>query len=110
MPDPPPRSEPRPAPAKLPGRTVQLDPIKPTLKPAGSKRLKLKYVKLLSTFAFKFNSRRYTPASAAAAAAAGAGVGPVGAAGGAVDGGVATGAPEQEPAAAAVGASARGVV
>jgi hypothetical protein len=41
------------------GRVVQLDPIKPTLKAAGSKRLKLKYDKLLSCFAFKFNLRRY---------------------------------------------------
>jgi hypothetical protein len=38
---------------------VQVDPIKPTLKPPGTKRLKLKYHKLLSSSAFKFNLRRY---------------------------------------------------
>ena len=38
---------------------MQVDPFKPTLKAPGSKRLKLKYVKLLSSFAFKFDSRRY---------------------------------------------------
>jgi len=36
------------------GRAVQVDPIKPTLKAPGTKRLKLKYDKLLSNFAFKF--------------------------------------------------------
>ena len=41
------------------GRAVQVDPIKPTLKAPGTKRLKLKYNVLLSTFAFKFNLRRY---------------------------------------------------
>ena len=30
------------------GSAVQVDPIKPTLKPPGTKRLKLKYDKLLS--------------------------------------------------------------
>jgi hypothetical protein len=39
---------------------VQVDPIKLTLKGAGTKRLKLKYYKLLSEFPFKFNLRRYT--------------------------------------------------
>jgi hypothetical protein len=34
--------------------------MKPTLKAPGSKRLKLKYDKMLSSFAFKFNLRRYT--------------------------------------------------
>ena len=41
---------------------MQLDPIKITLKPPGTKRLKLKYVKVLQfcfNFAFKFNLRRY---------------------------------------------------
>ena len=38
----------------------QVDPIKPTLKAPGSKRLKLKYDELLSSFAFNFNLRRYT--------------------------------------------------
>jgi hypothetical protein len=39
---------------------VQVDPIKPTLKAPGTKRLKLKCDLLLSNFAFKFNLRRYT--------------------------------------------------
>jgi len=38
---------------------VQFDPMKPTLKAPGSKRLKLGYDELLSHFAFKFNFRRY---------------------------------------------------
>jgi len=42
------------------GRAVQVDPIKPMLKPRGTKRLKVKCDILLSTFAFKFNLRRYT--------------------------------------------------
>jgi len=33
--------------------------MKPTLKPPGTKRLKLKYVKFLSSFAFRFKLRRY---------------------------------------------------
>jgi len=41
------------------GRVVQVDPIKPTLKAPGIKRLKLKQGELLSIFAFKFNLRRY---------------------------------------------------
>ena len=41
------------------GRAVQVEPIKPKLKPPGTKRLKLKCVILLSTSAFKFNLRRY---------------------------------------------------
>jgi len=32
----------------------------PTLKPPGSKRLKLKYEKLVSSFGFNFNLRRYS--------------------------------------------------
>jgi len=47
------------------GRAVQVDPINPKLKPPGTKRLKLKCGTLLSTFAFKFNSRRYTVVKAA---------------------------------------------
>jgi len=39
---------------------VQVAPIKPTLKPTGTKRLKLNYDILFSTSAFKFNLRRYT--------------------------------------------------
>ena len=46
------------------GRAVQVDPIKPTLKPPGTNRLKLKCDILLSNFAFKFNLRRYTKAAA----------------------------------------------
>jgi len=38
---------------------VQVDPIKPLLKPPGTKRLKLKCDVLLSNLAFKFNLRRY---------------------------------------------------
>jgi len=39
---------------------VQDDSIKPMLKPSGTKHLQLEYDILLSTFAFKFNLRRYT--------------------------------------------------
>ena len=39
---------------------MQVDPIEPTSKAPGTKRLKLEYDKLLSSFAFKFNLRRYT--------------------------------------------------
>jgi hypothetical protein len=39
-------------------RAVQVDPMKPKLKP-GTKRLKLKCDIMLSTFAFNFNLRRY---------------------------------------------------
>ena len=38
---------------------MQVDPVKPTLKAPGTKRLKLKYDEPLSNFAFKFNVRRY---------------------------------------------------
>jgi len=38
---------------------VQLDPVKPNLKPPGTKRLKLEYDGLLSSSAFKSNLRRY---------------------------------------------------
>jgi hypothetical protein len=38
---------------------VQLDPFKPTLKAPGTKRLKLKHDRLVSSFAFKFKLRRY---------------------------------------------------
>ena len=38
---------------------MQVDPIKPTLKPPGTKRFKLKYDVPLSFFAFKCNSCRY---------------------------------------------------
>jgi hypothetical protein len=45
------------------GRAVQVDPMKPMLKPPGTKHLKLKYGTPLPTFAFKFNLRRHTSAS-----------------------------------------------
>jgi hypothetical protein len=41
---------------------VQVDPIKSTLKPPGTKRLNLQYDEPLSNFAFKFNLCRYTVA------------------------------------------------
>jgi len=44
---------------RRPGRVVQLDPIKPELKPPGTERLKLMCDTLVSTFAFKFRLRRY---------------------------------------------------
>jgi hypothetical protein len=37
------------------GGAVQVEPIKPKLKPHGTKRLKLKCDKLLSTSAFRFS-------------------------------------------------------
>ena len=45
---------------------MQVDPIKPKIKPPGTKRLKLKCDIPLSTSAFKFVLRRYTKAAAAA--------------------------------------------
>ena len=45
--------------------------MKPTLKAPGTKRLKLKYDNLLSSFAFKFNLRRYTKDAAQAASIVG---------------------------------------
>jgi hypothetical protein len=51
-------------PAGAPGRAVQVDPIKTTLKPSGTKRLKLKHDELLSNFGFECNLRRYTLAGA----------------------------------------------
>ena len=53
-----------------PGRAVQFDPIKPTLKPPGTKRSKLFCIMLLSIFASNFNVRRYTPARGEAPRAA----------------------------------------
>ena len=49
------------------GGAVQVDPIKPTLKPPGTDRLKLKYDEPPSNFAFKFNLRRYSWARSTAA-------------------------------------------
>jgi hypothetical protein len=43
---------------------VQVDPIKPELKPPGIKLLKQKCDTLLSKFAFKFNLHRYSMAAA----------------------------------------------
>ena len=40
---------------------MQVDPIKPTLKASGTKRLKLRQVELLLSFAFNLNFCRYTP-------------------------------------------------
>jgi hypothetical protein len=42
------------------GRPVQVDPIKPTLKAPGTKRLKLEFDELLSDSGFEFKLRRYT--------------------------------------------------
>ena len=42
------------------GGAVQVDPIKPTLKPPGTKRLTLKCDILLSTSAFTSNLHHYT--------------------------------------------------
>jgi hypothetical protein len=39
---------------------VQVDPINPTWKAPGTKRLKQTYDERLSSFAFKFNLRRYS--------------------------------------------------
>ena len=39
---------------------MQIDPVRPKLKPPGTKRLKLNCDILLSTSAFKFSLRRYT--------------------------------------------------
>jgi hypothetical protein len=41
------------------GEAVQVDPMKPKLKPPGSKRLKLNCDDPLSRFAFKFNLRHF---------------------------------------------------
>ena len=43
----------------VPGRALQVDPIKPTLKASGSKHLNLEHNELLSSFAFNFNLRHY---------------------------------------------------
>ena len=39
---------------------MQVDPMKPTLTPPGTKRLNLKCDEPLSSLGFKFNWRRYT--------------------------------------------------
>ena len=48
---------------------MQVQPMKPVLKPPGSALLKLRYDGPLSNFAFKFNSRRYDEAVAGGVAA-----------------------------------------
>ena len=50
---------------------MQVDPIKPTLKPPGTKRLKLQYDGPLSNSAFTFSLRRYTEVTDAAREAGG---------------------------------------
>jgi hypothetical protein len=47
------------------GRVVQVDPIKPKLKPPRITRLKLKYDVPLSNFAFKFKLHPFSSASSA---------------------------------------------
>ena len=47
------------------GRAVQVDPMKFTLTASGTKRLKLEYATLLSSFAFKINLRRFRKEAAA---------------------------------------------
>ena len=42
------------------GAVRRVDPFKPTLKAPGSKHLKVEHENLLSSFAFKFNLRRYS--------------------------------------------------
>jgi len=49
------------------GKAVHVDPMKPTLKGLETKRFKLKYDKLVSSFAFNFNLRRYSAASSTTA-------------------------------------------
>jgi len=46
------------------GRAAQVDPIKPTLKAPGTKRLTLKCDDPLSSFGFNVNLRRYNKAAA----------------------------------------------
>jgi len=43
-----------------PGEAVQVEPINPVLTAPGTKRLKLHYDELLSSFAFSFNLRCYS--------------------------------------------------
>ena len=46
--------------AAVPGRAVQVDPMKPTMKAPGAKRLKLNSYEMHSNFAFNFNLRPYS--------------------------------------------------
>ena len=50
------------------GGAVQVDPMRPTLKPPGAKRLILEYDELLANFAFKFNLHRYSMGAGSATA------------------------------------------
>ena len=54
------------------GWAMQVNPTQSKLKPPGTKRLKLKYGRQLSIFAFHFNLRRYISAACDAAAASAA--------------------------------------
>jgi len=47
----------------LQGEEVQVDPIKPVMKPPGIESLKLKFDELLSSFAFRFKLRHYNEVS-----------------------------------------------
>ena len=51
------------------GKAVHVDPIRPTSKAPGTKRLKLEYDELLSNSAFTFNLRHYIQVCAAKAGA-----------------------------------------
>ena len=55
-----PGGRPPPAAVAALGRAVQVDSIKPTLKPPGTKLLKLISDEPLSSFAFKFSLRRHS--------------------------------------------------
>jgi hypothetical protein len=57
------------------GRAVQVNTIKPTFKPPGTKRLKLQRDNPLSNFAFNFNLRLYSSAAASTSARSKAGTG-----------------------------------
>ena len=46
---------------------MQVEPIKPASKAAGTKQFKLRYDELLSNIGFNFNLRRYTMAATTAA-------------------------------------------
>ena len=56
------------------GKAVQVKPIKLSLKPPRTNRLKLKYDEPLSSFAFKINVRHYSVACYCSRATAGRGL------------------------------------
>ena len=62
---------PAPGARGLQGEAVQLDPIKPKLKPPGTKHSKLKCDDLVSNFAFNFGLRRYNKEQLTGVATAG---------------------------------------